>query len=418
MRRFADRARVCVRGGAGGKGSVAWDPIRGARKGFGKRPTGGSGGRGGDVIVAATESLDSLSSMPGSVVCAGGGANGERRMRHGIRGENTTLFVPCGTVVRASDDDDPEKDASTEVHNLTTAGSSAVVARGGRGGRGNGVTRTRAYQNKYERGPPTPGRSFGHVLGQPGEARTLDLELRTIADVGLVGKPNAGKSSLLRALSAAEPEVAAYPFTTLRPHVGVCELWKRREGAVVDRDALRIADVPGLVEGAAEGRGLGLDFLRHVSRTKALVFVVDASRGFGAAIEDLVVVASEIAASKCHARPPPALVFANKLDLVRHRANLVRQLRDAILQHSWAPAFMDVLGGSALTGLDIPALALRLHRLVRVDLEVHDQFQGEEERGENPKIGDGGGGVMRPRPLPAPRTSRPSSSSSSSSSSS
>lgn len=362
--KFIDRARLCVRGGQGGLGCVAWEPNAGARGGFAKRASGGSGGRGGDVIVRASMSVDSLSSKQGRVIRAGAGGNGLNRSQQGGRGCDVVIDVPCGTVVRLKAGESwtrEELSKETEVHNLILAGSSVRVALGGIGGLGNSAITER----KWKKGRPERGATFGHVDGEEGEARLVELELQTIADVGLIGKPNAGKSSLLHALSNAEPKIADYPFTTLRPNVGSCEFVCRRGDAVVDRDVVRIADVPGLIQGAADGRGLGLDFLRHVARTTGLIFVVDASAGSAAALEDLAVVCAEIAAAypdQGTALERPAIVFANKLDLVEDPGETLADLNAAIRTRDFngsgflSATFVDVLGGSALTGLHIPDL--------------------------------------------------------------
>lgn len=365
LSRFADHGRVVARGGEGGLGAVTWEVIAGARQGARKRPAGGSGGRGGDVIVEASASLDSLSLRQMHVV-AGKGENGGVRFRKGGRGDDKVVLVPCGTTVRVL------RGESARTHDLVHEGSRAVVARGGAGGMGNGDEHRRTKRMQR------PGDAFGHIAGKPGQSSEVTLEVRTIADVGLVGKPNAGKSSLLRALSAAEPEVADYPFTTLRPHVGVCDFNRRdADGAVVDCDRIRVADVPGLIEGAADGKGLGLAFMRHLARTRALVFVLDAS---DSPCDDLATLASEIAAYP-HALPRCALVFANKLDKLDNdddgaphprpsSLDVLEALRDAVrdLEDS-SVRFLDVLGGSALTGRHIPELAVRLRRLVRGDVD-------------------------------------------------
>lgn len=362
--KFIDRLRLCVRGGQGGLGCVAWEPNPGARSGFAKRASGGSGGRGGDVIVRASMSVDSLSSKQGRVLRAGGGENGLNRSQQGGRGCDAVIEVPCGTVVRIKAGEswaNEELSKETEVHNLILAGSSVRVAVGGMGGLGNSVT----TELKWKKGRPERGATFGHIEGKEGEARLVELELQTIADVGLIGKPNAGKSSLLRALSNAEPKIADYPFTTLRPNVGCCEFVCRRGDAVVDRDVVRIADVPGLIQGASDGRGLGLDFLRHVARTNGLVVVVDASSGSSTALEDLAVICAEIAAA-CPEQGTtlqrPAILFANKLDLVEDPRDVLADLKAAIRKRDFngsgflSATFVDVLGGSALTGLHIPHL--------------------------------------------------------------
>jgi len=246
---FIDEATITVRSGAGGDGSRSFR--REKYVPFGG-PDGGDGGRGGDVVLRADRNLATLVDLrmrrdnraePGA---AGAGGN-----KTGRSGRDLLIRVPVGTVVRERDAD-PEEEPFAD---LTEDGDSCVVARGGRGGRGNArfTTPTRQAPDFAE-----PGR--------PGEERVLRLSLKLLADVGLLGFPNAGKSTLLHRISAARPRVAAYPFTTLVPNLGVAEVGDRR---------FVVADIPGLVEGASSGAGLGDRFLRHVERTRVLVHIVD-----------------------------------------------------------------------------------------------------------------------------------------------
>ena len=242
---FVDEVRVAVRGGRGGDGSSAMlsEPFK-PRGG----PNGGDGGDGGDVVFEVSRGVHDLSWLgdhPHQRAAVGG--PGGRSNRAGARGDDLVVPVPDGT--RVEDDDGLLAD-------LVGEGARAVVARGGRGGRGNA-----AMSGRNHRAPKAA------EAGEPGEERTLRVELRTVADVGLVGLPNAGKSTLLAALTRARPKIAPYPFTTLSPNLGV------REG---DRRVV-LADIPGLIEGASEGRGLGHRFLRHIVRCRALVLVVDLS---------------------------------------------------------------------------------------------------------------------------------------------
>lgn len=421
-KRFVDRLRLVIRGGNGGQGCVSWEPIWGARSGYHKRADGGNGGRGGSVSIRACESLDSLTAGGKTVVRGNSGSNGGSCLMHGANASGIWFDVPVGTIVRVAPGDSWGTDFWGEFEierELVVPGETILVAEGGVGGKGNARLNWRRIDARnFEQGV-----TFGHIPPRPGEAKLVELELKTIADVGLIGKPNAGKSSLLRALSNAEPEIADYPFTTLRPHVGVCE-FRRRDNR--NKDVIRIADVPGLIEGAAQGKGLGLDFLRHISRTRALVFVVDASNGTRQAIDDLNTVVKEIASSAefveqeedgssspedawlnenmllpsitKESLPPkdttkrPALLYANKLDLVEDpvaRQTILDELAGAIRNYSaenpTLPAdFKQVLGGSAKTGLDVPKLAVRLRNLVRVDLpeQIRRNSSSEEERSE------------------------------------
>lgn len=245
---FADRARIVATGGTGGTGIVSF--ARGPNQEIAP-PDGGSGGKGGDVWLEACDTSLTLR-MSTTQKRAESGSAGQGGKRRGGCGSDLIVRVPAGTVARLLDE---EGQAGMVVCDLDAPGERACVARGGAGGRGNAT-----FKSSRNRSPVQSGR------GEPGEITPLQLELKTIADVGLVGFPNAGKSTLLRAVSEAKPRVAAYAFTTLRPHIGVVRRGERR---------VTVADIPGLIDGAHADRGLGHEFLRHVERTKALVYVVD-----------------------------------------------------------------------------------------------------------------------------------------------
>lgn len=243
---FVDRAEIEVEAGSGGDGALAFRREKGVPRGG---PAGGDGGRGGNVVLVADPNLDTLLDYRyRSVYRAERGGNGGGSRRTGADGEDLILPVPPGTVVLDAASD-------RRLGELLAEGDRLVVAHGGRGGRGNAAFATATRQ--------TPRR---HEEGEPGEAGRVVLELKLIADVGLVGQPNAGKSTLLSRLSAARPKVAAYPFTTLQPGLGVVALSGGR--------TFVMADIPGLIEGAHEGKGLGTRFLRHVERTRTLAFLI------------------------------------------------------------------------------------------------------------------------------------------------
>eukprot|EP00913_Durusdinium_trenchii_P033497 g31361.t1 len=247
-RHLVDRREIRVLGGHGGPGSCAYK--RHAKHkmigpGF---PCGGSGGRGGDVIVEAGGSFFSLAHLDGHVE-AGDGMAGKKGNLNGESGRNSKILVPRGTMVRELSGEEETE----ELADLNQLGDSIVVAKGGRGGMGNNMARPHESSE-----------------GQPGDDRRIELELKTVADVGLVGMPNAGKSTLLGSVSRAAPKIAPYPFTTVAPYVGKVDF--------VDGSSLSVADVPGLVEGAHRGEGLGHEFLRHLERTKVLMYVVDCAR--------------------------------------------------------------------------------------------------------------------------------------------
>jgi GTP-binding protein len=280
---FVDEAVVFVRAGRGGDGAVSFHREKYKPRGG---PDGGDGGRGGDVVLEVSPEvfdLGWLGKHPHQR--AGDGARGQGNNRSGADGDDLVLRVPDGTVVR---------DERGLVADLVGPGVRVVAAAGGRGGRGNASFAS--AQNRLPR-VAEPGES--------GEEHRLELELRLVADVGLVGLPNAGKSTLLSRLTAARPKVAPYPFTTLAPNLGVAEDDGRR---------VVVADVPGLIEGAHQGKGLGDRFLRHVSRCRALVFVVDLAGADPAA--DLAIVREELEAYERDLGSRPFLIAATKSDLV------------------------------------------------------------------------------------------------------
>ena len=243
---FVDRAVVKVEAGTGGSGQTSfrrekWVPLGG--------PDGGDGGRGGDVLVRADSNLSTLLDYTyRDFWKAERGQHGEGSNRTGKSGADIVMPVPPGTVVR-------DQETGMLIGEVLEAGDTLVVAKGGRGGKGNAFFVTATHRAPREWQP-----------GEEGEARTLELELKLIADIGLVGQPNAGKSTLLSVISAARPKIADYPFTTLAPNLGVVPLSGHRTFVV--------ADIPGIIEGAHEGKGLGLQFLRHIERTRVLAFLI------------------------------------------------------------------------------------------------------------------------------------------------
>ena len=317
---FVDEAGFIVRAGRGGDGSVSFNREKYKPRGG---PDGGRGGDGGDVILVSTEDLSTLEPHAyRNVVKAGRGGHGSSNNRAGERGKDAVLEVPVGTQV--FDDDGLLAD-------LSTHGESFVVAGGGEGGRGNGsfATSTRQAPAFRER-------------GLPGEEREIRLELKVLSDVGLVGLPNAGKSSLLRTLSAARPRVGDYPFTTLAPQLGVVDERTYRERFVV-------ADIPGLIAGASEGRGLGNRFLRHVARARVLALVLDASEDPEGAEGAL---RAELHAARLSEKP--TVVVLNKVDLL-----------DEELRAYLREAFPDAPQVSATTGEGVAALRDTLEQTLR-----------------------------------------------------
>lgn len=309
---FVDEVTVFARAGRGGDGSASLlrEPFK--PKGG---PDGGDGGRGGDVVFEVSLGVRDLSSLADHPQPrAGSGKPGGPNRRTGAEGEDLVIAVPDGTLV--FDDDGLLAD-------LVGEGARAVVARAGRGGRGSASLASR--RNRVPREAEA---------GEPGEEKRLRVELRVVADVGLVGLPNAGKSTLLSRLTAARPKIAAYPFTTLGPNLGVAEGEHR----------FVVADVPGLVEGAHEGKGLGDRFLRHVARCRALVMVVDLSAADPAA--DLAAVRKELEAHDPELAARPFVVAGSKADLVGDAAKAARRLhREAVAVSGLTGEGIDDLAG-------------------------------------------------------------------------
>ena len=282
---FHDRARVHVQAGRGGDGALSFRREKFVPKGG---PDGGDGGDGGDVVLVADPDLRDLSAFSTRRWLKGerGGSGGGGR-RHGARGENAAVRVPVGTQVY---------DDGQLVADLATPGARAVVARGGAGGRGNArfASATRQVPRFAE-------------TGRPGEGGDLELRLKLLADAALVGLPNAGKSSLLRRISNAKPKVAEYPFTTLAPVLGTVD-------APDGTRQLTVADVPGLIEGASRGVGLGHEFLAHLERARTLIHVIDAAAGEAA--EAFRAIDAELAAYGAGLDALPQIVVLNKIDLL------------------------------------------------------------------------------------------------------
>ena len=288
--KFVDEAVITVEAGAGGDGCLSFRREKYIPRGG---PDGGDGGDGGDVVLCADPSLNTLVDFRfRRRFRAERGRHGQGKDRTGRDGADLRIPVPAGTVVVAADSGD-------SLGELTAAGDEMVVVRGGRRGLGN--ARFKSSTNR------APRRT---TEGSPGERRELRLELKLLADVGLVGMPNAGKSTLIRAVSAARPKVADYPFTTLIPNLGVV-----RRGP--DRSFV-MADIPGLIEGASAGAGLGIRFLRHLSRTRVLLHLVDVAAAFGGAdpIEQVLVIERELAAFDPDLARRERWLVPAKLDLV------------------------------------------------------------------------------------------------------
>jgi len=296
---LVDEAVIYVRAGNGGHGCVSFRREKYIPKGG---PDGGDGGHGGDVVLVGDPSMDTLVTFTARPhYRAQHGEQGMSKDMAGADGEDREVPVPLGTVVFDNDTDE-------FVADITAAGQRVIVARGGDGGLGNDHFKTATNQAPRESTP-----------GTPGEEKTLRLELKLIADVGIIGLPNAGKSTLLRAVSRATPKVAAYPFTTIQPSLGIAELPGERR--------IVVADIPGLIEGAAKGAGLGHDFLRHIERTSVLIHLVDIAPIDGSdPVKNYETIRGELFEHSVPLAEKPEIIVFNKTDLVADEA----ELRDVI----------------------------------------------------------------------------------------
>src|ERR1700732_4453879 len=289
---FIDEAKIRVKAGDGGNGCMAFRREKFVPRGG---PSGGDGGKGGDVIMESSERHNTLVHFRfNPEYKAQRGRHGEGSNKTGREGEDVVLKVPVGTIVY--DDDTGEK-----VFDFSQPDQKIVIARGGRGGRGNARFATSVHQAPRE-----------HEAGRPGEEHTYRLELKLLADVGLVGFPNAGKSTLISRITAARPKIADYPFTTLQPNLGVVAVGDARNEV-----SFVVADIPGLIEGAHTGAGLGTQFLRHIERTRLLLHLVDISDASGRAdpVKDVEVIAEELASFGAHLELKPVIMVASKIDV-------------------------------------------------------------------------------------------------------
>jgi len=298
---FVDRIKVFAQAGSGGRGSVSFRREKFVPKGG---PDGGDGGRGGEVILRADRHVDNLSNLfYEPIIKAKSGGHGMGKKMHGKSAPAKIVKVPVGTIVWPADEKGRPTSAAPIV-DLTQDGEEFVLCRGGAGGKGN--VHFKSSRNRAPR---------QYTEGEEGEAGHFSLELRTIADAGLVGYPNAGKSTLLRQISAARPRVAAYPFTTLHPIIGVVEFSGYRRAT--------IADIPGLIEGAHRGLGLGHEFLRHITRCRIFLFVIDVAGSEGRnPVEDLQQLRKELDLYDPLLSQRPWFVIANKMDLPCAEENL------------------------------------------------------------------------------------------------
>lgn len=319
---FIDRAKIRVIAGGGGDGCVAFRREKFVPKGG---PSGGDGGDGGNVYMECSDRVNTLLHFQYKrTFKAQRGRHGEGSQRHGRNGSDITILVPPGTQVFR----EPDRGM---VHDFAHAGERLIIARGGRGGRGNARFATSTNQAPRHFEP-----------GKPGEEADLFLSLKLIADVGLIGFPNVGKSTLISRISAAKPKIADYPFTTLEPHLGVVRIDEFRSFVV--------ADIPGLIEGAHEGHGLGDQFLKHVERTRVLVHMVDISNAERDPVDDYETIIRELALFNSDLLDRKQLVVASKIDVLADDSRL------SGLKEMCAERDLPFLGISAVSGQGIKEL--------------------------------------------------------------
>jgi GTP-binding protein len=327
---FIDRAKIRVIAGGGGNGCLAFRREKSVPKGG---PSGGDGGKGGDVLIECSERVNTLLHFQYKrIFKAQRGRHGEGDKRHGKDGLDVTILVPPGTQVFK----EPEHEL---LHDFSRSGERLKVASGGRGGKGNArfATSTNQAPRRVE-------------TGEPGEELDLSLSLKLIADVGLVGFPNVGKSTLISCISSAKPKIADYPFTTLVPHLGVVQ--------VDDFRSFVVADIPGLIEGAHEGHGLGDQFLKHVERTRLLLHMIDVSNEERDPVSDYKTIVNELSLFNPDLLNRKQLVVASKLDVLSDSRKLSR------LKAMCTRRRLPFLGISSVTGEGIKDLVRRIAKML------------------------------------------------------
>ncbi|HTR25939.1 MAG TPA: GTPase ObgE [Terriglobales bacterium] len=334
---FIDEAIIRVKAGNGGNGCMAFRREKFVPRGG---PSGGDGGKGGDVWMESSERHNTLVHFRfNPEYKAERGRHGEGANKKGRDGEDILLKVPVGTIVL-------DEETGAVVHDFSRADERVVIARGGRGGRGNAQFATSTHQAPRE-----------HEEGRPGEERTFRLELKLLADVGLVGYPNVGKSTLISRISAARPKIADYPFTTLEPNLGVVVVNEKKK----DETSFVVADIPGLIEGAHTGAGLGTQFLRHIERTRLLVHLVDVSDASGRpdVVKDVQVILDELRNFGAGLETKPTIMVASKIDVANPEK--LKKLKQWCTRKK-----LRLYPVSAVTGEEIEKLKFAMAEAVRV----------------------------------------------------
>jgi GTP-binding protein len=341
---FIDEAIIRIKAGDGGNGCMAFRREKFVPRGG---PSGGDGGHGGDIVMESSERHNTLVHFRFNPEYKGErGRHGEGSNCTGRDGESVVLKVPVGTILY-------DQATGERVHDFSQPDERIVVAHGGRGGRGNQHFATSTHQAPTE-----------HEHGFPGEERVLRLELKLLADVGLVGYPNVGKSTLVSRISAAKPKIADYPFTTLQPNLGVVTI-----GEIPDEESYVVADIPGLIEGAHTGTGLGIQFLRHIERTRVLAHLIDVSDASGRPdpVADFKVIMDELKSFGADLEKKPMVVVASKMDAANPEK--VDALRKLCKKRK-----LDLFEISAVTGKGIPELKYALgKRVAEIRAGTHAQ---------------------------------------------
>jgi GTP-binding protein len=351
---FIDEATIRIKAGDGGNGCLAFRREKFVPRGG---PSGGDGGKGGDIVMESSERHNTLVHFRfNPEYKSERGRHGEGSNKTGRDGGDIVLKVPVGTIVY-------DADTGAKVYDFSQADERFVIARGGRGGRGNARFATSTHQAPRE-----------HEEGRPGEERVLRLELKLLADVGLVGYPNVGKSTLISRISAARPKIADYPFTTLEPNLGVVVA-----GDPPDEESFVVADIPGLIEGAHTGAGLGTQFLRHIERTRLLVHVVDVSDASGRPdpVKDVEVINEELASFGAGLDKKPVIMAASKID-VANKDKLAK------LKRYCKKLGLELFPISAVTGKGIKELKFAMADAVR-RVRQEEQQRADADPGPDAK---------------------------------